>query len=168
MFNMNILWVSQKMLSLCYTLGSIDTNILHSNNSSMNHRKGTIFIYTFLCVLNVTDWSCKTRGGTLAVIHLAHDIHVLKSYSTLFKWKPHTVKQCYEIQKVGTIYIWVSLTKHHSCGRCLKCCCYGVSTVLYTCNYNTTICPVRWKHQQEILRQWRLVLMLIRLIRYQN
>ena len=39
MFNMNILWVSQKMLSLCCTLGSIDTNILHSNNSSMNHRK---------------------------------------------------------------------------------------------------------------------------------
>lgn len=149
MFNMNILWVSQKMLSLCCTLGSIDINILHSNNSSMNHRKGTILIYTFLCVLNVTERSCKTRGGTLAVIHLAHDIHVLKSYSPLFKWKPHTVKQCYEIQKlVKFTFEWA----WPSCGRCLKWCCYGVSTVLYTCNYNTTICPVRWKHQQEIFR----------------
>lgn len=105
MFNMNILWVSQKN---AFTLVHIGINWYqhsHSNNSSMNHRKGTILIYTFLCVLNVTEWSCKTRGGTLAVIHLAHDIHVLKSYSPLFKWKPHTVKQCYEIQKLYNLHL---------------------------------------------------------------
>lgn len=125
MSNMNILWVSQKN---AFTLLHIGINwYQHSAQQQQQYESQKRYnphIYTFLCVLNVTEWSCKTMGGTLAVIHLAHNIHVLKSYSPLFKWKPHTVKQ-------------------------------------------HTICPVRWKHQQELLRRWRLVLVLIKLIRYQ-